>query len=371
MLQTGSRDRARPKPEIGVTVFEIDVLAVENSDNASTKSGDAIAVNLTLNSGTQFVAIIDGGYIATGQNLVDLVEERYNTTHVDLVINTHPDKDHINGLKTVLEECTVTELMMHLPWNHTSGWKDLSNIEAVVDLYDLAISKGVTVTEPFTGLTRADGAIRIAGPTRERYDILIEDAVQEERSGIAASRRSAAFGSGSTLVATAKRVLEKVLTYFPFETLTDVDDTSPRNQTSVITILQIDGKRVLFTGDAGIESLAQAASHYEAHVGDFSTTPLTHFQAPHHGSHHNLGPTILNRIVGAKDTAGFGSTQAIVSSAKLSEKHPSPKVTNAMGRRGATVYATEGNGIWFHSPGMSRLGWGNAPTVGPLEESDD
>jgi len=346
----------------------IDFLAVENDDFDSTKSGDAIAMKFLVPGETRArIVVIDGGYAPIGQKLVDHIKTWYDDNHVDLVISTHPDKDHLNGLKTLLEQLEVDELMMHLPWKHRTDAHELSNYEAIVELYDLAMEKGIPVTEPFTGVERFDQTIRIVGPTENRYAGLLDQMVEEAVQGVEKGRFSGQMGGG-VLLAAGRRVLEKVRSFFPAETLGDDDDDSPRNQSSAVTLLEVDDKRFLFTGDAGIESLSQAADYYEATVGGFDATPVDFFQAPHHGSKHNLGKTILNRMFG-EPGAGFHEFTTFISSAKASEKHPSPKVTNALGRRGGRVFVTEGNGI-VHGDWRPRLGWSGIAPVQPLEEED-
>ncbi|KQR51311.1 hypothetical protein ASF88_19300 [Leifsonia sp. Leaf336] len=348
-------------------MHEIDFLPVENEDGDSSKSGDAIAMRFDSAAlGRQAVVVIDGGFTAIGENLADHIRKYYGSTHVDLVISTHPDTDHLNGLLTLLDNCSVDELMIHLPWKHYRDADKLGNYEKIVAVYDKAIELGVTVTEPYAGAERFGGAIRILGPSLDYYNELLAEAIVEVTTGVADARKTSFFGS---LLTKGVKVLERVRALYPSETLTNSDETSPRNKSSVITLLQVDGKRLMFTGDAGIPSLEAAADEYEAHVGAFSAYPLDLFQAPHHGSHRNVGPDILDRILGPIDH-GFRKTDAYISSAKNSEKHPSPKVTNALGRRGAGVYVTEGKTIAYWSPGTKRDGWGPITGIGPLEEDD-
>ena len=58
-------------------------------------------------------------------------------------------------------------------------------------------------------------------------------------------------------------------------------DTGPRNNSSVITLLQLDNVRLLLTGDAGIPALEAAADVYEAIFQSFQAYPLRFIQAPH------------------------------------------------------------------------------------------
>lgn len=73
--------------------IEVDFLGVETA-----KSGDAIAVRYSFNGVTK-VHVVDGGYLETGDQIVEHLKTFYDTTHVDHVVLTHPDQDHANGLR--------------------------------------------------------------------------------------------------------------------------------------------------------------------------------------------------------------------------------------------------------------------------------
>src|SRR5579863_1864332 len=112
--------------------YEIDFLPV-----GKDKSGDAILVrygNLHGPRTEQKVILIDGGYLETGKAIVAHLAKYYGTTEIDLVISTHPDQDHVGGLETVLNECTVGQLWMHQPWNHTKDIADMFVHGHVTDL---------------------------------------------------------------------------------------------------------------------------------------------------------------------------------------------------------------------------------------------
>jgi beta-lactamase superfamily II metal-dependent hydrolase len=344
-------------------MYEIDFLPVESASGPGSQSGDAIAMRFAPTVDSAEVVVIDGGFSDTGDQLVEHIDKYYETHHVDVVISTHPDADHLNGLVRVIEQMSVGELLIHEPGNHVRSVADFSNIEAVEQLIETARTNEVTVTEPFTGLTRLDGRLRILGPTEDYYTSLIEQHLEEARQGAKASARVSLSTRGDLLTREAA--------WMPAETLTDDVTTGARNNTSVITQIHTDFERWLFTGDAGIPALEYAADEYEAGIGQFYEEPLAFFQAPHHGSRHNLGPTILNRMFGSP-TSRFGSFTSFISSARISTKHPSPKVVNALIRRGGSVFATEGKTICHHSgDAPSRPGWTTLPVIQPLIEDDD
>jgi beta-lactamase superfamily II metal-dependent hydrolase len=347
-------------------LYDIDFLAVENEEGDGSRSGDAIIVNTPDGAtGVQRRIIIDAGFSPTGDKVVENFRAWYNTDHVDLVISTHPDTDHLNGLLTVIETLDVDEVMMHLPWNHNGDADRLGNYERIEAVYDAAVARGIRITEPFAGAERFGGAVRILGPSISFYEHRLMEAIDEVTSGTAADRMTKS--KFSTLLAAGTDLLERALSFFPAETLNDTDDTGPRNQMSVITLICDGARRMLLTGDAGISAINDAAGEYETTVGSFAAKPLTFFQAPHHGSKHNLGPTVLDRVIGT-ESKPHGPVTSFVSSAKASKKHPSPKVTNALGRRGATVITTEGLNI--HHGNGERPGYKPCTPVKPLQEDD-
>ena len=348
-------------------MYELDFLPVENEDGDSTRSGDAITARFTHpTEDRQIVIAVDAGFSAIGATVADHIQKYYKTNRIDLVVSTHPDTDHLNGLKTLLETCDVDELLIHKPWLHNHQAHKIGNYERIVEIVELAESLGVTVTEPFAGLMRFGGAVTLLGPTKDYYSEMLAQAISEADGTIGLSA-SARF---SATLTKGVKVLRRTLSAYPFELLTDVDDTGPRNNMSVITLLNVDSHRMLLTGDAGIRALDQGIDVYEVLMGDtIAKLPLHLLQAPHHGSHHNLGPTVLDRILGPVGAPHSTGTSAFISSSEASEKHPSPRVTNALGRREAAVFVTEGRTICHWTPGTTRDGWGNLSPLGPIEEA--
>ncbi|MEV5692213.1 ComEC/Rec2 family competence protein [Micromonospora globbae] len=347
-------------------MFEVDFLPVENEDQDGGKSGDAIAIRFTVHAEQrQAVVVIDGGRAYTTDDLVGHIDRHYGTNVVDLMISTHPDADHLNGLAGVVEALDVRELMIHQPRLHAGDVSDFSNLEAVDELLDTAKSRGVLLSEPFTGESRLGGQLTVLGPTSAYYEELLAQHLWEAKSGaVSASAGRGWWQRGVNL-------LERAVEWLPGETLTDDGETSPRNNSSVITLLDVDGQRMLFTGDSGIPAMTAAADYYESTYGSFLASPLSFIQAPHHGSKRNLGPTILNRILGKPGSPHADSTTAFISSAKASPKHPSPKVVNALKRRGCFVGATEGITICHRFGVPMRPGWSTLQPLPALAEDDD
>lgn len=332
--------------------LQIDFLAV----NSGEKSGDAIAFRYGdfSSRATQKVIVIDGGTLNAGAELAKLIETHYGTTHVDLVICTHPDADHASGLREILRLCSVGELWLHKPWDHSEHIchlfhdgriTDNSLSERLKDAYNfahelqqIAEEKDIDVREPFAGREFDNGAILVLGPDVDYYRELVPNFA---RSPEAKSLLEKAF---STLAAKATNWIEET---FNIETLDDSGTTSSENLSSAVILLTFEREKFLFTGDAGMESLHKVLAYAEANNIDLSK--VSFMQAPHHGSKRNISPAILDAI--KCDTA-------FISASKESDKHPSKKVINAFIRRGTKVYSTEGNGL-LHFRNANR-GWGAA-----------
>lgn len=344
--------------------YEVDFIGV----GQESQSGDAIVArfgNLYGSRDEQTIIVIDGGFKDDGQRIVDHIKSHYNTDIVDLVISTHPDQDHINGLETVIEELDVNELWMHLPWDHNEGLAEKFHDGRITDnsisdklkdtlnkayeLFELATDQGITVREPFTGLTDTNGNIKVLGPSLDYYVDLIP-----EFDGMPESKRVDSIFEA--IIDKSMGVLKWIFAIWGEDHIFDDGETSAKNNSCVITQIIIDGKRLVFTGDAGIDALEHAADQLDECV---DTAPISLFQIPHHGSRRNVGPTVLNRIIGHPVSKGEARPiTAIASTAKQGEpKHPRKAVLNSFTHRGAKVLATRGAGVCHFNNAPDRSGW--------------
>jgi len=340
--------------------YEVDIHAV----GEESSSGDAIALrfgNFLTNPSDQYVVVIDGGFKSSGEKLVKRIKEEYKTTQVDLVISTHPDRDHINGIQVILEELTVKELWMHTPWNISESIKSMAEIrdmsplsfsstikkslQAAYDLEKLAIQKGVKIVEPFEGTSKFGNRIHVLGPSLDYYYELVSQ-FEDSPSNL----------SLSTMVQKVKKTMTE---FWHKDELTDPsdDDVNARNNSSVITLAQLEDT-FLFLGDSGVPAITNAVNYTDSKNFDLKTK-IKYLHVPHHGSKRNLGPSILNRIIGPilpKDQK-IGKT-AFISAAPNHPKHPSKRVRNALIRRGLNVSETCGSDHCYKSTDVQlRPGW--------------
>lgn len=350
--------------------IEIDFLGVETS-----KSGDAITLRYSV-GGVTNIHVVDGGYVDTGDQIVKHLQEFYGTTHVDHVVLTHPDQDHANGLRKVLEQCTVGQLWMNRPWLYAEELIDRfetynsidalrsklrSVYSATAALEDIAIEKNIPISSPMQGATI--GAFTVLAPTKGRYlDLVVESekTPQVATEGLIAD----AVGGFAKAFKFAANLIKSLWgqEYFP------ADGTSSENEMSVVQYTQINGNRVLLTGDVGRDGLTEAAD-YSPYAG-LALPGIWAFQVPHHGGRHNVNTEVLDRWLGERlpSLPAATSWNAICSSAKADEDHPRKSVIRAMLHRGAHFSATEGRTINISS-GISR-GWSPIPQATYPDEQE-
>lgn len=345
--------------------YEVDFLAV-----GEKKSGDAICIrwgNLQGSRDEQKVVVIDAGYTATGAQIIEHLDQHYHTKTIDLLISTHPDADHVGGLESLLENAEVKEFWIHQPWEHNENlaqeFRDgritdasiarrmQENLQKAYDAVKLAQKKKIEIKEPFQGMTWDNANLVIVGPSQSYYESLIpEFARMPER--VATESSSGFIKQGfEAFFEKAKEIINIIAVWASDEGIDDKDTTSAQNNSSVILKLELEGHTLLFTGDAGITALENASNFVD-------TASLKFIQVPHHGSKRNIGPTILDKLVGG--IVGEGEKRdiaAFISCAAGSDKHPSQAVINAFTRRGVKVITTEGTGKCHYKGKISREGW--------------
>lgn len=350
--------------------FEIDFLPVgEKSD-----SGDAICLRWGYNlrekdQRRQTVVVVDGGFTDDGKQIVKHISKWYDTDTVDLMINTHPHRDHVGGLKHVLENLNVKKLVIHQPWNHEGlkKWFDSNRkitqkkieksleegLNQASELCEIATNQGLTPVEWFAGSTATynDVKIVVLGPSKKYYDSLLPQFNATPGSSTSADERLKYKG------------YDVAYSQCP---LTDKGATSAENNSGLVLafILPTSNSPVyILTGDAGmpaLEAAAQCASQYNVNLDK-----LRFMQIPHHGSVQNVGPTVLNAFLGDNtNRAGNADKTAYVSiCAEPEPDHPAKNVLNSFEDRGCAVYETHGANIRHSLLDVPPRNWSKAEQI--------
>jgi hypothetical protein len=358
--------------------FEVDFLKVEAKD-----SGDAIALRYRLN-GITSIHVVDGGFEETGDHVVEHIQKYYGSAPViSRVVATHPDGDHLVGLRTVLEELDVQELWMLRPWLYAGQiihrFKNVSSVDYLVralkDAYPnvaaletIAGQRGIPIKEPFQGATI--GAFRVMAPTKARYLDLV---VNSDRTPEAFAAQKSALSPFEATIKRAARAIAAFVKAAWGEEVFSSEEISAENKMSVIQHAFLCGKHILLTADAGIDSFAEAAA-YAPWIG-LNLPGIDRFQAPHHGSRRNVSTDMLDQWLGprleSQVAAGQERFSSVISSAKADPDHPRKAVIRALIHRGGKVVATERRDIQMQSNAPNRQGWSAVEGESYPEEQEE
>ncbi|MFT6015088.1 MAG: beta-lactamase superfamily II metal-dependent hydrolase [Candidatus Azotimanducaceae bacterium] len=319
--------------------YEVDFLPVGEG------SGDAIVIRYGDDANGYYLHVVDGGRTATAETIITHINAFYPGYHINHMVLSHADDDHATGLIGVMENIEVKNLWINRPWlyadqilHHFHGNFTLQglidNIKErhpyLVELERLAIEKGTHIHEVFQGARI--GAFTVLAPTRERYVASIPDFGKTPNRYTAEAADSREFGLLRSLVEGAKRVLES----WDIETLASNTETSASNESCVVQYAVLEDKGVLLTADVGPIGMAEAAD-YGAQLG---LNRPRFVQVPHHGSRHNVTPSVLDRWLGPKQPQGTVVGTAFCSVGSNKHDYPRAQVKNAFMRRGFKVYST-------------------------------
>jgi beta-lactamase superfamily II metal-dependent hydrolase len=337
---------------------EVEFLAVGDG----SRPGDAIIVRYG-DPAAYHLMVVDGGTANCGETLVTHLKKHFGAlVSLEHLVLTHSDADHASGLREVLREIPVAHVWLHIPWllsEHAmhlfkhKGWtKDTlaaaikKEYDIVAEIVDLAIAQGCQLHYPFQG--QQIGPFAVLSPSSTQYLYLLPqfDKTPEpdqrllETAGVWIGKPS-----GNPLLVLLEKAAAKVQNWVPEswtgERLRDGGVTSASNETSVILYANLDEeRRILLTGDAGPQALSWAAAY--ARANGFPLQSFSFVQIPHHGSRRNVGPSILNQLLGPIQPEGTIRFTAFVSAPKDDDTHPRKIVLNAFMRRGGKVIATQG-----------------------------
>lgn len=342
--------------------YEIDFIPVGEGE----KNGDAIAMRITKNGRTE-IYVIDGGTKASGEALVQHVRHYYGANRVDYLISTHPDMDHISGLKVVLEKLEVGELWMHKPWEHAPIIiKDIldrritprslserikESVRLATEVEEIAKKKQqkkkIKICEPFQG-AKIGSYFYVLSPSKPWYIELLKSFDNMPQSKAIPVLENQTYASS----------IETADEDWYNETLKEDGETSARNESSVVLLgILPDDCGVLLTGDAGRQALTKAYKY--AWDCDYDLQQCQFIQMPHHGSRRNVSPEVLDMLLGPILDEGSSTGKiSFVNTSEGAPDHPKKTVVNAFIRRGVEVIATKGGARCYQSGYPPRDGWG-------------
>lgn len=334
--------------------YEIDFIKVEQRGNA-----DAIAMRYKKNDVTT-IHIVDAGYSDTGESMVNHINRYFdNPTYIDHVVLTHPDQDHIGGMIHILNNFKIGTLWMNCPWDYMDEifeyaprFRNISNLEKrlkecypkLYDLEVLAKSKGIKIKEPFQGQTI--GEFTVMSPSKDFYiDMIVSSKKSRglEHPEISTEDSNSLF---TGLVESVKKFIQKPWGYELFSS----EQTDPENETSVVQFATLCNSKILLTGDAGKEALAEVIKYDENTTHHFPG--VNFFQIPHHGSRKNINEDVLNKILGptlSTEENKFTTVASVSSVTAVQKEYPRRMVIRAMNHRGGRVYTNTNGCLHYYS----------------------
>ncbi len=293
---------------------------------SSSKGGDAILIRLIDENNNPMIIIVDGGYKENGERIIEYLSS-LSITSIDLVINTHPDIDHISGLIRLFEEesLTIKKLIMNRPWRDSNITADYFSDGRVTDnsvnkrmtdafkyayqLEQAAIDKigEENIIHPVVGNVYFN-CLTILAPSKALYR---EKLLESDKTPTTIDDTSTNFFS---------KTMKKLVRYIRGFMTWKNEETSPINETSIVSMLCLPDKNYLLTGDAGRKCLEESLN-YKSTCYSLENEPINVMQLPHHGSRKNVSPGLIRRI---------GAKEYIISCPPngLESHHPSRRLVN-------------------------------------------
>lgn len=250
-------------------MIEIDVQKAKQGDSIWIRclSGEE-AVNIVIDAGPSTFA---NGFKNMAKEIKDKKER------INLLIFSHIDDDHIRGVISYLQKCE--EKIIDKVWINGHGTNvyranqehSPRNVSSLVELFQ---DKKILVETPILEGKEyyfTNGMIKVIAPTeKEMLNVAREidkyDRLSREHAGIWYAGDIKNAPDNSTL------------------------DLSPTNKASIITVLEYDGKKLLFTGDAPAKNIIKSVEKY------YSETKFEIVKLPHHGSQRNISRELIQKL---------------------------------------------------------------------------
>lgn len=299
--------------------------------------------------------VIDGGRKATWHALKDkLADIADRGEAVELLLLSHIDADHIDGLVELVEAPDLPLKPKAVWYNGYDQLKALEKAVAVspfgvkaADKYSKALAaKGWPINAAFDGAaiyteTKPDPfefaglTLTLISPTLGKLDKLRID----WRKALKQPVTPLGPGSGS-LESFGKRPMPETLNVETLSRPSNGDMTAP-NGSSIALIAEYDGRRVLLGADAHPDALLASLNRLR---GGGQSYPVDLVKLPHHGSRANLTSEIIQML----DTSRFA-----ISTSGAVFGHPDPEAISRLLKFGTPDLKT----LYFNYASERTLPW--------------
>lgn len=332
--------------------FEINMINVEE--------GDAIILMLKKNDRKALV-LIDCGfkkyYPKVKRRLSEVLPEFNNK--IDLIVCTHYDNDHIGGVEMLLDDYhdIIEEIWLHKIATKISDQNEmmrqsLFNLEVMNS--QKSIEEKLNKEEDFNSNLILEGYKELIRTTQKIVDYGLEEKTKEVKKGDYLKGFDE-FQVISPTIEYFNSYLdelkdEKFIREIPFklyenkmieelgdsttpceqlETSSIANNVTPTNMISIVTLLKTKNKKLLFTGDAGIETFE------EQNLLNDDLRDIDWLDLPHHGCQNNTSAAMLNHF----------NPKIVFISSKNSSNKPSKNILQCLANKRAknNVFITNKN----------------------------
>lgn len=354
-----------------ITKYRIDFIG----EKEPKKDFSSILVYFEIDKNKKVLGVYDGGFESTGKVLLEHLDKYYfkdEKRKLNFLVCSHPHDDHVLGLKYLIENCEVQNLYMNRPWKYADDRITKDSLEctlkktfsSISDLEAIAIKKGVKIVDAFAG-AKIEDEIYVLSPSIGFYKKLIIECC--EKLKVKTNNKE----SSESLFSRVKKYIINVMEKWNKETLKEDVCTSSENEMSVVLYGDAGNESFLLTGDSGLRGLGDAIKEAEKKEISIKNS-VTLYQIPHHGSRHNVSPSLLNKMLGEIKDEGDISTKIAVASVYKGSDHPLKVVTNAFIRRGVKTYSTkDGNVISYSYKLPTYDGWTSLKAYGFSEKVEE
>ena len=328
----------------------------------NVEDGDAIFIGLENADNLKALIVIDGGYKRFYNSRVkprlEQILSKYDNK-ITLLVCTHYDNDHLEGAGKILDDyhSIIQEIWIHKidkplteqieimkaslnlleeELDQKKKFKYLAGISELEDTFVLESYRELIGFIEKLGKYNFEGRIaqatrgkklrgfenfEVISPTAEYYNEYLsklkdEKYLEDIKYNLSENRLSL---QEKYLVNEVRGFIDGVNPCESLEKSSVSNRVTPTNMVSIVTLLTINDKKFLFTGDAGIESFESQG------ILDEKVKDLFWLDVPHHGSKNNTSKRMLEH---------FNPEKVFVSGEGI-DNRPHKNITNCLKKRRA------------------------------------
>lgn len=261
--------------------------------------GDAIIIK-EENKESPFTIVVDGGPEITAE---DIVYQLKRLNHIDLLILTHYDEDHIFGLIKYFESLEERQQIIDEVWANCAGFvafDDDCEISSMGNAFTLSTHLDTLQEKGVIGKWRFDVSNSMQPYTKGSFRITILSPTLNDLRSLDEKSADYVHSHGLDDPDTENDVSFAQLIQDSQKSFRDLFDenisgrTSFMNRTSIAFLLEADDKRILLMGDADAEIVAKSLESIGASID--SPLPIDLIKMSHHGSKSNISKHLFSLV---------------------------------------------------------------------------